>query len=353
MPPEIITQQAAELTPFFEEHEVPEESREMFAYYLMQAPEGARPEWTWHRFDRGIAPYGSYHSDDTAQNYDLDKVDFYGKLLIPNYEKRTDGITAVLDATKPLAEDMAEVLERGSLLVVSNHPTIVTPMLTARSVVEALRKGIPDIQERLYITYGVLPTVFEYNFGELGTVSPVGMATAVGNTALTAAVSDSNIQPTLKKAQEPLRNWYKGNVADLLSHPGNIVVVVPNGQRDVRFSSFNPKARKIHHPEGDLEVFEQPGAHMVNIAVFDHLLEDPNKIGSPVQMYPDTRIRRVTKRLLSEANVFQANVLNPTFDGSPYYAERPRAMDMRLGDRARMLKDFAEGKVRGILDQEH
>src|SRR5690606_34927270 len=152
------------------------------------------------------------------------------------------------------------------------------------------------IQERIHIALGMKPTVFKYDFGEFGTVSPVGMVSAVGNVALTAAVSDSNTQPELKKPQERFRNLFKGNMADVLARPGNIVVVILNGQTDVSYTKFDANARVIHMPEGGLELFDQPNVWMVNASVYDTLLEG-HDISSPVQMYFHPRIRPVSREV--------------------------------------------------------
>lgn len=343
---ERVEQHAEQLVDFIDLEKLPEEQRLLFAYYHLQAPPNSVPEWTWGYFDRGIAKYGTYSGFSEEKRMDLDKVDALGQLLIPNFTKRQNGLSPVLDVYKPLADDMTEKLATGSLIATANHPSLVTPIIMARSLVEALRPNIPDIQKRLTITYGLLPTVFEYDFREFGidgidTVSPVGIATAIGNTAITAAVSDSNLQPELKEQQVVVRHLYKANIEYLLSTPGNIVVVILNGQRDVSFSSFNKRARRINHPEGDLDVFDSRLANLVNAAIYDTLLTDPGNISSPVQFIPEMRLRPVTKEVLESAHEFQAKALMPeTFDGTQYSYEWLGDMKLRIDGRRRAIEEY-------------
>ncbi len=345
--PEDINVRASELETFFDEHEVPTADQYMFAYYSLQAPAASVPEWTWNAFDRGIVPFNGYAAAKGSDQYDIGKLDGLADLLVPNYRKPAEGLPAVLDSAKYLAGEMADKLEHGSILLVANHPTIATPIILGRAAVEALRPGIPDIQERMYIALGMKPTVFKYDFGEFGSASPVGMVSAVGNVAITAAVSDSNTQPELKKPQERFRNLFKGNIADALSRPGNIVVVILNGQTDVPYTKFDANARKIHLPEGGLELFDRPNVWMVNASVYDTLLEGRD-ISSPVQIYFHPRIREVSRSVLTDANIVQAMLIDPTFDGTRYFAEREDELDIRLSDRREMVGDYlkrAPGKI--------
>lgn len=342
---ELVEQHADRLSGFMDLEAVPDEQRLLFAYYNLQAPPNSVPEWTWQFFDRGLAKYGTYSDLPGDKRFDVEKVDALGELLIPNFSKRSDGLSPLLDAYKPLADEMTERLEAGSLLVTANHPSLVTPILLARSLAEALGPNIPNIEDKLTITYGILPTVFEFDFGELGRVSPVGIATAIGNTAITAAVSDSNLQPELKEQQTVFRDLYKANIEYLLSTPGNIVVVILNGQRDVAFSSFNKRARRINHPEGDLDLFDSRFAYLVNAAIYDTLLSHPVNIGSPVQIIPEMRIRQVTQDVLRSAHEFQAGALKPeTFDGTQYSHEWIGDMKLRIEGRKRAIEEYLASK---------
>ncbi|CAN5378660.1 hypothetical protein BH10PAT3_BH10PAT3_6500 [soil metagenome] len=336
---ERVGQTAVKLQPFFDENEVPERDHVPFAYYYSQAPTNATPEWTLDQFDRGIMARGSY------EGYDLDKVDWYGRLLVPNYSEKSGGLSPVLDAAKPLANSMIEALETGSILASSNHPTIPSPIVTTRSVIEALKPSIPDIQDRIYITYGFLPVTFKYKFGPLE-ISPVGFATGMANLAITAAISDSNLHPELQEWQSRYRGLYKANVASKLAERGNIVITALNGQRDVAFGGkFSPKARRINQPEGDLSVFAQRGAKFLNFAIFDHLLEDAGNPGSPVELYANPRLVPVTVDELERSNAWQAVTLDPTYDGSPYYHEGVSEMRRRVADRARVLGGIVSRKM--------
>lgn len=330
-----------DLGPFFDENGITDHDQAAFEYYFRQTPDGAVPEWTWGMFDRGWAAQGSY------PGYDLDYADKIGGLLVPNYRQRAHGLRPVLDSMKPYAEDIDEALEAGSLLVTVNHPTLPTPLFPARAIIEALKEKRPDIQERITLTYGVLPTVFRYKFDILNMiegiksdeVSPVGLATAVGNLALTAAVSDSNLEPTLKEWQTVYRDWYKATIAGKLSVPGNVVVVVLNGQRDVAYTRFNPRARKINQPEGGIDAFIHPNTQLLNCAVFDHLLEDPAMPISPVQMYVHPKLQPVTGASLRHVNHWQADVLDPTYDGHGYHHEGLTDLKDRMAERVSGLRD--------------
>lgn len=351
VPQEDINARLSELNGFFTDNAVPEADRHMFAYYNLQAPEGSVPEWTWDDFDRGIIPANRYANEAADDDrYDLDRLDQLAGMLIPNYLQRAEGLPPVMDSAKFLAEEMAEKLKHGSILLVANHPTIVTPIILGRAAIEALKPGIPDIQKRIYVALGVKPTVFKYDFGEFGTVSPVGMVSAVGNVAITAAVSDSNTQPELKKPQERFRNLFKGNMADVLSRPGNVVVVILNGQTDVPYTKFDANARKIHLPEGGLELFDQPNVWMVNASVYDTLLEGDD-ITSPVQMYFHPRIRPISQDVMRDANVAQAMLIDPAFDGTRHFAEKQHELDIRLTHRKEMIGSFVKGATSRVVDR--
>ena len=326
-----VEQQAYELSAFFESHEVPERDRLPFAYYYGQAPSNALPEWTLGNFDRGILPYDSY------PGYDLDMVDSLAESLIPNFKKRAYGLPAVLDVVKPVAENITESLEVGSLLASSNHPSMVSPIIVARSIIEAMQPTQPDISERIYITYGMLPAVFKYNLSGIE-VSPIGIAASLGNVAVTAAISDSNMQPELREWQSIYRELYKANIAKLLAEPGNVVVTALNGQRDISFNGgLSRNGRRINQPEGGLDIFTQPNAQFINFAIYDHLLEHPTDIASPVQLYVNPRLRPITEKVLQHSNRWQAEMLDPTFDRAPYYHEGVGEMTRRVADRARTL----------------
>src|SRR5690606_1453469 len=123
----LVEEHAVRLADFMDLERVPIEQRLLFAYYHLQAPSNSVPEWTWNYFDRGLAPHGTYAGLPGDKSMDLEKVDAIGSLLIPNFRKREAGLAPVLDAYKPLADGIAEKLENGSLLVTSNHPSLVTP----------------------------------------------------------------------------------------------------------------------------------------------------------------------------------------------------------------------------------
>ncbi len=335
---QLVEKRAAQLESFFAENDVPMNDRMAFAYYNLQAPLNSLPEWTLPYFDRGILPQGGYG------DFDLDKVDLFGGLLVPNYAKRAEGLPPLLDAAKPLADTIIEGLKTGSFFVSSNHPTLPTPILLARPIIEAVKDEIPDIQKRIYITYGMLPVMFKFDFG-YAELSPAAFAAGLGNVAVTAAVSDSNMQPHLQGWQSVYRNLYKANISSLLAEPGNIVIAALNGQRDVAFSKFNKKARIIHQPEGDVSGFVQPNAQFINCAEYDRLLDDPTDIGSLVQMYMNPRVEPITEEVLRSSNEWQAVMLRSTFDGASYYHEGVSEMARRLADRRKALESYMASKA--------
>ena len=340
----LVERRAEALQDFFAENNVPIRDQLPFAYYNLQAPPNSLPEWTLPYFDRGVLPQGGYG------DFDLEKVDGYGSLLVPNFAKRSHGLAPMLDAAKPLADTIIEGLKTGSFLVSSNHPTLPTPILIARSIIEAVGDEIPDIQKRIYITYGMLPVMFKFDFG-VAELSPAAFAAGLGNVAVTAVVSDSNMQPKMKDWQSEYRNFYKANVASWLASAGNIVILALNGQRDVHFSSFNKKARMIHQPEGELDAFVQAGAQFVNFAVYDKLLEDPVQIGSPVEIYANPRVRPITLEELRSSNKWQKEMLRSTFDGTPYYHEGVSEMAVRLTDRRREIEASITSAAKSVLDR--
>lgn len=327
-------QQAEQLHPFFDEHGVPEQDRLPFAHYNMQAPGNSVPEWTFDRIIRGVVPQGSY------EGYDLDKVDWYGDLLIPNYRKRAGGLPALLDVAKPLAQDMYDALQTGSIVSSSGHPSLVSPIFPPRAIVEALKDAVPDIQQRSYITYGFMPMTFKYDFGKHGELSPAGIATAIGNLVVTAAVSDSNIQPEIKEWQTPRRELYKATAASTLATVGAVWNAELNGQRDIVYDVTASPARRINHPEGDLSPFVQKNVQFLNFAVYDRLLEDPKNPASLAQLYAAPRLRPATKLVLARSNIWQAETINPTFDGTAYFHEGLGDMKMRLAERRKQMAAF-------------
>lgn len=334
-----VIERAGTLEAFYADHGVPEDDQLPFAYYNLQAPSNSRPEWTLPYFKEGILAYGGYG------DFDLDKVDFYGEMLVPNFRRRANGLSPLLDAAKPLTETIIEGLQTGSFLVSSNHPTLPTPILKARAIIEAVKDEVPDIRQRIYITYGMLPVMFAFDFG-VAELSPAAFAAGLGNVMVTAAVSDSNMRPELQSWQNIYRDWYKANVAHLLSQKGNVVVAALNGQRDVAFSSFSPKARMIHQPEGDISTFVQTGAQFINFAVYDRLLEDPMGIASPVEIYANPRVVPITEDELRNSNKWQKEMLRRTFDGSSYYHEGVSELAQRIADRKRELAGLLTRQAR-------
>ena len=321
-----------EMKPFLEDSGVPEHDHMPFAYYFSQAPEGSVPEYTWGMLDRGMGKQSTY------PGVDLELVDMVGDTMIPNYRRRVHGLRPVLDVMKPLAEDIDEALKEGSILAFSNHPTIPTPIIHERSFIEAMLPGRPDIQQHTYTVYGLLPTTFRYNLKRFATeLSPTGVSLALGNLLVTAAVSDSNMQPELKEWQTQYRKWFTANLIGLLSVPGNVVFLVASGQRDIHSTMLPKGGRIIHQPEGDTGLYVRPGIKVLNTAFHDHLLEDTDHPGSPVEMYVNPHLQDATKRVIDDLNLWQARTLDTAHDGTRYYEEGFEDLARRMSDRANQL----------------
>jgi hypothetical protein len=279
-------------------YSIPQKDRDAFEFYYNQtAGENlpVTPEYTWDQFEHhGYAPFAET-SGNTLQ--DLDDL---GEGLIPNYHERVDTYPAMLDAFKgrPI-EGILHHTELGKAALINcAHPTLASPLLVARAIIEA---SSPDIRERLNIVFGIFPTVFKYDLGGKA-VSPVAIARSEGNVLITAARTPSNdtTDESLQKWQKLQRATFK-TVMPQKTKPkpagqlGEIIVLCTTGQR--------VKKGVVLRPDGDLSYLH--GQTTWNVGIHDTLLGPQLK--SPVWMQVDPVPMNIREGHKGDLDIHTAN----------------------------------------------
>ncbi len=258
--------------------EIPFKDRSAFRFYYDQTSTEhlpLKPEYTWDQF--AAAGYAPFQEND---DYNLAQFDELAGNLIPNYRERVESIPPMLSTFDGrVAEAIHHQIDIGKAAIINtSHPSLASPILVTRSIVEALG---PDIRKQIYIVYGLLPTVFKYEL--LGSpLSPVSVARSLGNTMLTAAITPSNetVDRNVAEWQVVQRRAFKTLFEEVTAKQsadkqGAIVVVCVTGQRK--------KAGPVLRPDGKLDYLY--GKDLWSVGIQDSLLGP--QITSTVWMQAD------------------------------------------------------------------
>ena len=303
---------------------------------------GVLPNYSWNQFNNGIAPFNGMPIDLVD-----DFIDTTG--LIPNYNRKiTDAnnlgnITPMLDALRgPFIQAMHRSRQSSAVRVIGIHPSLASPLLFARSIAAAYEAELKiDIRPSLYIVYGAYPLTMQYSFQSEKTektesASPVDLGRSLGNLVLTASktantsTDDGNVQAWL----DATRATFKLRNREILSVPGNILIVHPSGRRGIHSTAKIPP---YHHreflPDGSLRYITDVDVPTFIIGIDDQILTDPLHPSSVVNIIGHPRSRR----LHSEASVTNALRLSAFLSSSEtdiYQVEGRADRAIRLGKQA-------------------
>lgn len=273
-------------------------------FYNKTAKEGlvVHPHYTFDQFVDGIAP-----------GYDI-PVAFADKFvtdagLIPNYTAELtekNGLirtVPMLDALKgPFVQSVQRQRERGAVRIMAIHPSLATPYIIARSLGAAFEDEYgEDIRSKLFIVVGAYPAVMKYNFkdrdGNYKEASPVDFGRTIGNLVLTAPRTANT---ETKDEEKVIEEWMRARRAtfkirnrEILSKPGNILIVLPAGRRVHRDSAEGKQRPPYEHneyrPTGNLGYITELPVPTFVVGVDDSLLNNPAHPESIVNLMGDPR----------------------------------------------------------------
>ena len=277
---------------FFREQDISASEEAAFRFFYNQTvKEGmpVQPEYAWTQFDNGVAHFNHQPTDE------FDKI---ASLLVPNYtieSSEEHDVYPFVPIEQSLTEGFIRNLDRArqekSTRVIGIHPTLASPLVYARAIGLGYEKYLDtDIRENVYITYGAYPTTMKYDYGEDYIISPTDLGRTVGNVLLTAPKSDNT-----KTEDEMVQEWitatrstFKLRNHDILSEPGNIVIVIPSGRRGVKSSAkVFPLVHKEFLADGSIDYITDYDNDTFVMGVGDSLLVDANNPSSLVHVAAD------------------------------------------------------------------
>jgi hypothetical protein len=151
-----------------------------------------------------------------------------------------------------------------------------------------------------------------YDDGENPPISPTTLGRTIGNVLLTAPKSDNT-----KTEDEMVQEWitatrstFKMRNHDILTDPGNIVIVIPSGRRGVRSTSkVLPLAHKEFLADGSIDYITHYDNDTFVMGVGDSLLINPDNPSSLVHIAADsTPFKIKTSKDLRDALVSSASL---------------------------------------------
>lgn len=261
------------------------------------------PRYTWDQFSGGVAAFNQLPIELA------DGIVMAGN-LVPNYtaeltkENNLRGMVPLLDALKgPFVQSLHEARQDSAVRVMGIHPSMATPFVIARSLVAAYEQSYgEDIRDSVYIVVGAYPTVMDYEVdigrGEKLAVSPVDFGRFLGNLVLTAPKT-ANTETDEEAVQEWMnatRSAFKVHNREILSKPGNILIVHPAGRRGVHSKDAQPPFRHTEYlPDSNLSYITSVDVPNFVVGVDDNLLNSAQSPGSIVHLLGDPRPFRITK----------------------------------------------------------
>lgn len=269
---------------------IPDNDKAAWNYFTISNRESVntKPAYTWDEFVEGYA--GHMHGLIPI----LDSVvggDGNNKPLIRNYreplmegELVVDPMLGSLEAIWPKIEKQ---LESSNVALLCNHPTLATPYLVARALIDAAGE---EIASRIHIILGPYPTVMEFELGGMA-IKPVLLGRALSNLILTGPDTDS----VRSKGNEELVAWLKiqrrhfwNNLNSLLSEDNeqnSILIICPAGRR-----MSGSREYRVDGTYDYLTGHNKNGARrlaVLPVGVFDRLLTSQTDPSSYVRIKPD------------------------------------------------------------------
>jgi hypothetical protein len=329
--------------------------REAFGFfYPITKKEGinALPNYSWDQFDDGISPFNGLP---------IEYIDKFVEStnLVPNFTKAsTDrnkliGVVPVSDALKgEFTESLHSSLQESSVRVIGIHPSLASPYIIARSIAAAWEDAYKeDIRPNMYVVTGAYPLTMKYSMrdpmsesGKPVDISPVFIGRSLANLVLTApntvnTETDNRDVQTWIKAK---RHVFKLNNLEILSKPGNILIVHPSGRRGQRSEAKNPPyIHKEFMPEGRSSYITKVNVPTYVIGISDNLLTVPSHPESVVYINGDPNPRMIkTKADLIEALKRSAELSST--DTDRYHLENRTERTMRIGMKTVTL--YGEGR---------
>lgn len=255
------------------------------------------PSYTWDQFEGGVAGFNGI------------SLDFIDDLvvkpnLIPNYTPESTEAARLVDNEPmldalggPFIKSIHRHRQEGAVRVIGIHPSMATPFLMARSLISAYQHEYDeDIRNRIHIVVGAYPTVMSYEIdlgdGEKIEISPVDIGRSLGNLVLTAPKTANT-----ETDHEEVTEWMSATRAnfkivnrEILSEPGNILIVHPAGRRGVRSKSTRPPfVHTEHMPDSNLGYITSIPVPTYAVGVDDNLLNNASSPRSVVNMQGDHR----------------------------------------------------------------
>jgi hypothetical protein len=324
--------------PFFEEFGVsPSEKAAFNFFYSQTAKEGLpiTPEFAWAQFQDGVAPFNGKT---------LEEFNETATLLVPNYNAESSAINNVYPFTpinQSISEGFIRNLERArvekSARVIGIHPTLASPLVYARAIGMGYERYLDtDIRPKIYITYGAYPTTMRYDYGDKFRISPIELGRTLGNVILTAPKSDNTLTDNemVDEWMTATRATFKMRNHDVLTEPGNIVIVIPSGRRGERSKAkINPKYHKEFLPDGSIRYITDYDNDTFVMGVGDTLLVNKDNPTSLVHVGADSMPFQITSRKsLRDALVRSAMLASTRLD--IYAVEGSNDQRIRLGLKA-------------------
>lgn len=288
-----------------------------------------KPHYSWDQFEDGIAPFNGLPVDMIDQFVEDTEI-------IPNYNRTTSekaGLVGRVPMLEALEGDFIKNLHRerqtSAVRAIGIHPSLASPLLFARSIAAAYETefGV-DLRPNLYVVYGAYPLTMQYEFkspseGKTTAASPVDIGRSLANLAITspatanAQTHDSGAKRWMKRT----RQTFKQQNEQILSEPGNVLIIHPSGRRG---QLVEPGLQQEFLPGGRVEYITEVDAPTFVLGVDDRLLVDAHNPASIVNLTADPEPRHLKRR----ADLVDAMLHSAAISSTPemrYFIERHAA----------------------------